>query len=57
MFGFGKNNGLKKLEKRYQKLMEESYKLSHSDRRKADLKQAEANEVLLKIEELKKVSD
>lgn len=57
MFGFGKNNGVKKLEKKYQKLMEESYRLSHSDRKKADLKQAEANEVLMKIEELKKESN
>lgn len=40
------------LEKKYAKLLEESYKLSHTNRKQSDLKLAEANEVLKAIEEM-----
>lgn len=46
MFGFGKGSEEKKLQKKYEKLLKESHALSHSDRTKSDLKQAEANEVM-----------
>jgi len=42
----------KSLEKKYAKLLEESHKLSHSNRKQSDLKLAEANEVLKAIDEL-----
>jgi hypothetical protein len=48
VFGFGKSK--EKLEKKYQKLLEESYKLSHVDRKKSDLKAAEAEELRKEID-------
>lgn len=51
---FGKKDKLGKLQKKYQKLLEEAHKLSHTDRKAADLKSAEAEEVLKEIEALKK---
>ena len=50
MFGFG--NKLQKLEKLYQKLLQESYELSHTDRKRSDLKAAEAEAVRKQIDEL-----
>ena len=53
MFGlFKKKSPIDKLNDKYQKLMEESYRLSHSDRKASDLKRAEAEEVLKEIETL-----
>ena len=52
MFGLFKKDPKKELEKRYKRLMEESYQLSHSDRKASDLKRAEAEEVLLELEKL-----
>ena len=40
------------LEKKYAKLLEESHKLSHVNRKQSDLKLAEANEVLKAIEKM-----
>ena len=48
MFGlFGDKK--KKLEKKYARLLEESHRLSHSDRRASDLKMGEADQVLTQI--------
>jgi hypothetical protein len=53
MFGlFKKRSEKDKLEKRYQQLLDESFRLSKTDRAAADLKAAEADEVLKKIEAL-----
>lgn len=53
MFGlFKKKSPKEKLQDQYKKLMEESYQLSHSDRKASDLKRAEAEEVLKQIEEM-----
>ncbi|MEM6299961.1 MAG: Lacal_2735 family protein [Bacteroidota bacterium] len=55
MFGlFKKADPIEKLNKKYRQLLEESHKLSHSDRKAADLKTQEAEEVLKEIERLKK---
>lgn len=51
---FKKKSPKEKLEKQYQKLIEESYKLSHTDRKASDMKAAEAEKVLEKIRELEK---
>ncbi len=50
MFGF--SNKKENLEKKYRKLMAESYELSHTNRTKSDQKLSEANEVLKLIEKL-----
>ena len=53
MFGlFKKTSELEKLQKEYKKLLEESYKLSKSNRTASDKKVAEAQIVLEKIEAL-----
>ena len=49
MFGFG--NKQEKLEKRYKQLLEESYRLSHSNRKKSDEKLAEAEALRMEIDE------
>ncbi|MEM9944366.1 MAG: Lacal_2735 family protein [Planctomycetota bacterium] len=49
MFG---GNKKEKLEKKYQKLMQEAYELSHSNRAKSDQKTAEAEEIRKKIDAL-----
>ena len=55
MFGiFKKKSEIEKLEIKYQKLINEAYTLSTSNRRLSDIKTAEANEVLLQMELLKK---
>ncbi len=50
---FKKKSELEKLEITYKKLLEESFKLSHVNRKLSDLKSAEADEILKKIEALK----
>jgi hypothetical protein len=55
MFGlFKKKDPIAELQKKYEKLLQESYQLSHQDRKKSDLKAAEADAVLKEIENLKK---
>ena len=44
MFGWNKSKR-DKLESQYQKLLDDAYQLSHSDRRKSDAKLAEADDV------------
>ena len=53
MFGlFKKKSEKEKLQKKYRKLLEESYKLSHTNRSASDQKAAEAEAVLKQIEDL-----
>ena len=53
MFGLFKKKSKKELlNAAYKKLMEESYRLSHTDRKASDLKRAEAEEILKEIESL-----
>lgn len=53
MFGlFKPKSELEKLQKQYEKLLKESHQLSTSDRAASDLKQAEAAEVLKKMDAL-----
>lgn len=55
MFGlFKKKNPVEQLQQKYKKLQEEAFKLSKSDRMQADLKYAEAEEVMKEIEALTK---
>ena len=49
---FGLSNKKAKLEKKYKALLEESYRLSHSNRKKSDLKMDEAEAVRKELEEL-----
>jgi uncharacterized protein Yka (UPF0111/DUF47 family) len=49
---FKRKSEKEKLQEKYRKLMEEAYKLSHSNRKAADEKTAEAEEILKKIESL-----
>lgn len=51
MFGlFGKKDPKAKILKEYEKLLKESYELSHSDRAASDRKRAEAEELLKQLE-------
>jgi len=53
MFGlFKKKSPLEKLEEKYEKLQQEAFQLSKTDRRSSDQKYAEAQEVLKEIEAL-----
>lgn len=53
MFGlFKKKSEKEKLQDQYKKLIEEAYKLSHTDRAASDKKTAEADEILKQIESL-----
>ncbi len=55
MFGlFKKKSEKEKLGDQYKKLMEEAHKLSHSNRKAADLKYTEAEAVARKMEQLGK---
>ncbi len=45
-----------KLEKKYQQLLEEAFRLSHVDRKKSDLKAAEAEEIRKQLELLDKIT-
>ena len=49
---FWKKDPIKKLQKKYDRLINESFELSKIDRKKSDLKQAEAAEVLEEIRKL-----
>lgn len=53
---FKKKTPIEKLHDQYKKLQKEAYELSTSSRTQSDLKQAEAQEVLKKIEALEKAS-
>ncbi|MGF1637684.1 MAG: Lacal_2735 family protein [Cyclobacteriaceae bacterium] len=54
MFGlFKKKSEVEILQAEYKKLLDESYKLSHSDRRNSDIKRAEAESIMDKIVALK----
>ena len=50
MLGFFKNSK-EKLEKKYHRLMQEAYELSHVDRKKSDAKYAEAEEIQKQIDD------
>jgi hypothetical protein len=50
---FKKKSKVEKLNTKYKKLLEESYKLSTTNRRLSDSKVAEANEILKQITLLK----
>ena len=53
MFGlFKKKTEAEKLQEQYKKLLEESYKLSHTNRIASDRKAAEAEDILQRIEGL-----
>lgn len=52
MFGLFKKDEKKELQKKYERLMEESFKLSKSDRMASDLKRAEADAVAEEIAKL-----
>ena len=53
MFGlFKKKSPIDKLQAEYKKLMEESFRLSTTDRSASDAKRAEAEEIAKQIEEL-----
>ncbi len=56
MFGIFKKDPTKKLLKKYDKLMEEAYILSKTNRKASDQKYAEADEVMSEIVALKNVS-
>lgn len=49
---FRRKSEKEKLQLKYGKLVDEAYKLSHTDRRASDLKTAEAEEVLKQIDAL-----
>lgn len=53
MFGlFKKKSEKEKLQEQYSKLLNESYQLSHTDRKASDQKALEADELIKKIEQL-----
>lgn len=53
MLGFLRPKSKKdKLENKYKKLLEEAFKLSHTNRTASDQKMAEANKLLREIEKL-----
>lgn len=55
MFGlFKKADPVQKLLKKHKELLSESHRLSHSDRKTADAKFAEAEEIAKQIDELRK---
>lgn len=55
MFGFKTQKT--KLEKKYKQLLDEAFQLSHTDRKKSDLKAAEAELVRKQLEVLEKNED
>lgn len=54
---FKKQSPEQKLRKRYEKLMQEAFELSRTDRRASDQKTAKADAVLKEIEKLKATSN
>ena len=55
MFG-SSSNDKESLQNKYNQLREESYRLSHTNRKKSDLKRGEAEEIAKRLDELEKVS-
>lgn len=55
MFG-NSGNDKESLQKQYNQLMEESYQLSHTNRKKSDMKRGEAEEIGKLLDELEKKS-
>ena len=55
MFG-SPSNDKKSLEKKYNQLMEESFRLSHTNRKKSDMKRGEAEEIGKLLDKLEKES-
>lgn len=53
---FKKKSVTQKLEEQYDKLLKESYELSHTNRALSDLKAAEADAILQKIKKLEEES-
>ena len=53
---FKKKSKIKKLEKEYRRLLEESYQLSTQNRKLSDQKSEEANMILDEIYSLKRIS-
>ena len=53
---FGSGNRKAKLQEKYNKLMQESFDLSTVNRKKSDLKRAEAEEIGKQLDELEKTS-
>lgn len=51
---FGSGNNKENLQAKYNKLMQESYDLSTVNRKKSDLKRAEAEEIGLQLDALEK---
>ncbi len=49
---FGLSTKKEKLEKMYKKLLDESYRLSHTNRKKSDEKIAEADEIRKQIDSI-----
>jgi len=54
MFGLFKKDKKKELQKQYEKLMAESYKLSTTDRRASDQKRAEADKIAEQMDNMGK---
>ena len=52
MFKTGNKTPEKKLQKKYNKLMKEAYKLSKIDRKRSDEKYSEANEIKTQLDQL-----
>jgi len=52
MFGLFKKDKKKELQKKYERLMKESYDLSTTDRKASDLKRVEADQVADEIAKL-----
>lgn len=53
---FGSGNSKEKLQQKYNKLLQESFDLSTVNRKKSDLKRAEAEEIGKQLDELEKKS-
>lgn len=51
---FGASSNKETLQKKYNKLMQEAYELSTVNRKKSDLKRAEAEEIGKKLDEMEK---
>ncbi|HKJ79524.1 MAG TPA: Lacal_2735 family protein [Prolixibacteraceae bacterium] len=54
MFGLFNNDPSKRLQKKHDKLMEDAYLLSRTNRKLADQKYAEADSIMTQLEALKK---
>lgn len=53
---FGSANRKDKLQEQYNRLLEEAFKLSTVNRKKSDLKRAEAEEIAKQLDELEKAA-